>query len=178
MKTLFLIRHAKSSWKNALLVDQDRPLNKRGERDAPQMGQRLANRQARPDLVISSPALRAYETAVRIADEIGYAEDDIQTSKELYLQGKSGIMDVLSGINPEISCVMLFAHNPGVTIAANYLANADIDHIPTCGVAEIQFDVEFWTDVEGGTGKLILFDYPKRLENQEDFGHQTIQSEV
>ena len=94
--------------KNALLADQDRPLNKRGERDAPRMGQRLANRQARPDLVISSPALRAYETAVKIADEIGYAEDDIQTSKELYLQGKSGVMDVLSGINPEINCVMLF----------------------------------------------------------------------
>ena len=81
------------------------------------------------------------------------------------------------GLIPKLIVSCCFAHNPGITIAANYLANADIDHMPTCSVAEIQFDVEFWTDVEGGTGKLIFFDYPKRLENQEDVEHQTLNFE-
>ena len=165
MKTLFLGRHAKSSWNNALLADQDRPLNERGLRDAPRMGKRLADRGVRPNLIISSPALRAYDTAVKIAGEIDYPVSDIQVTKEIYLEGKTGILNAISLLDSNIDSVMLIGHNPGITIAVNYLAQADLDNVPTCGIAEIQFDFELWSEIDSSTGKMVLFDYPKRIKD-------------
>ena len=165
MRTLFLGRHAKSSWNNALLADQDRPLNERGLRDAPRMGKRLAARNIRPDLIISSPALRAYDTAVKIADEIDYPVSDIQVTKEIYLEGKTGILNAISLLDSNIDSVMLIGHNPGITITTNYLTQADLGNIPTCGIAEIQFDFELWSEIDSSTGKMVLFDYPKRIKD-------------
>ena len=165
MKTLFLVRHAKSSWENQGLPDNERPLNERGQQDAPRMGKRLASRGVKPDILISSPAVRAYSTAVKIAAEIGYQKDDIQTKAKLYFEGTSGILEIIRSLKSRINTAMLFGHNPTMTEAVNILAQTTIGNVPTCGIAEIQFDVESWQDVDKGLGTMQLFDYPKRIDN-------------
>lgn len=165
MKTLFLVRHAKSSWDNPGLSDDERPLNERGERDAPRMGKRLASRQIKPDSLISSPALRAYTTAVKIAAEIGHLKEAIQREDNLYFEGIEGMLSVIHALAPEIRSVMLFGHNPTMTDLVNDLANTNIDNVPTCGIAEITFDIESWNEVYEGLGTMKLFDYPKRVDD-------------
>ena len=165
MKTLFLVRHAKSSWENPGLSDKERPLNPRGERDAPRMGKRLAARNVKPDILISSPALRARSTSIKIAAEIAYPEADIQINDQLYFEGTSGMLDVIHGLDPTIRTAMLFGHNPTMTDLVNDLAGTDIDNVPTCGIAEIKFDVDTWEAVVEGKGEMELFDYPKRVDD-------------
>ena len=165
MKTLFLVRHAKSSWDNAALPDNERPLNERGERDAPRMGKRLVSRGVKPDILISSPALRAHSTAVRIAAEIGYPKDDIQVNDKLYFNGANGMLDVIRSLIPRVGSAMLFGHNPNMTLLINDLANTTIGNVPTCGIAEIKFDIESWKEIETGLGAMQLFDYPKRVDD-------------
>ena len=165
MKTLFLVRHAKSSWENFRLSDNERPLNERGERDAPRMGKRLALCGVKPDILISSPAVRAYSTAVKIAAEIDYPEEDIQTKAKLYFEGISGMLDIIHSLKPEVDTAMLFGHNPTMTEAVNTLTKAAIGNMPTCGIAEIRFDVESWQDVDKELGTMELFDYPKRIDD-------------
>ena len=165
MKTLFLVRHAKSSWADPALSDQERPLNERGERDASRMGKRLAARGIKPDIMISSPALRAYSTAVKIAAELGYPKFDIQLNDKLYFEGASGMLKVIHELIPKVGAAMVFGHNPTMTELVNDLAQTDIDNVPTCGIAEIYFDIESWEDVDQGKGKMELFDYPKRIDD-------------
>ena len=165
MKTLFLVRHAKSSWENSGLPDNERPLNERGERDAPRMGKRLAAREVKPDILISSPARRARSTAEMIAAEIGHPRDDIQTNAKLYFEGISGLLEVVHSLVSKVDTAMLFGHNPTMTQAINILAKTTIGNVPTCGIAEIQFDVELWKDVDRGLGTMQRFDYPKRMDD-------------
>ena len=165
MKTLFLVRHAKSSWKDPTLADRDRPLNKRGKRDAPRMGQRLKARKVLPEVLISSPAVRARKTANKIASQIGFSKDLIEVDESLYQGGTTGMLKVIRGISDEAGTAMLFGHNPGTTDLVNYLAHADIDNVPTCGIAEIRFVADSWNDVVSGGGRLVDFDYPKRVED-------------
>jgi phosphohistidine phosphatase len=165
MKTLFLMRHAKSSWKDPTLADHDRPLNKRGQRDAPRMGKRLAARQVQPGILVTSPAVRARKTAARIACEIGYQENRIVVAEGMYQGGTTGMLDVIRGLENAAATAMLFGHNPATTDLVNYLAHTDIENIPTCGVAEIRFYAESWADVVRGGGELVDFDYPKRVDD-------------
>ena len=165
MKTLFLVRHAKSSWDNQSLSDDERPLNKRGERDAPRMAKRLVSRGVKPDILTSSPALRAYTTAVKIAAEIGYPKDAIKINDNLYFEGIEGMLEVIHALAPEIGSAMLFGHNPTMTELVNGLANTDIGNVPTCGIVEITFDIESWEEVDEGLGTMKLFDYPKRVDD-------------
>jgi len=160
-----LVRHAKSSWKDPELEDTERPLNARGKRDAPRMGKRLMSRRVRPDVLISSPANRAYSTAVKIAREIGYAKEAIQINEKLYFEGSGSILKVIHSLPPEVCGAMLFSHNPTITYLVNGLANTDIGNVPTCGIAEITFNTESWLDVNEGEGTLQLFDYPKRVDD-------------
>lgn len=165
MKTLFLTRHAKSSWDAPGLSDEKRPLNSRGERDAPKMGKRLVSRGVQPELIVSSPALRAYSTAIKIAAETGYAEKAVQVDKRLYFEGIGAALKIIQSLNLEVQSAMLVGHNPVTTALANYLANTNIANIPTCGIAEIVFDTESWQEVDSGTGMMKLFDYPKRIDD-------------
>ena len=162
MKTLYLVRHAKSSWDYPHLSDHDRPLNGRGKRNAPEMGARLASRGIKPDLMISSSAKRARRTANAIAAEVGYAKGDIIRTKYLYHAGEHEMLSLVQKQHDEAPTLMLFGHNPGFTGFANALADTDIDNIPTSGVAAIQFDVDSWKDVDFGKGELLFFDYPKK----------------
>mgnify|MGYP005996801683 CR=1 FL=1 len=158
MKTLYLIRHAKSSWKDPDLSDHDRLLNKRGKRDAPEMGRRLLKRQTIPDTMISSTANRAYTTAQIIAKEIDFPVDEIIPSSDLFHADPNEILDTVHRISDAHQSAMIFGHNPGFTWAANKLANLQIDSI-----VAISFSVDSWSDVGFGKGKLAFYDYPKNL---------------
>ena len=163
MKRLYLVRHAKSSWDDPDLSDIDRPLNKRGKKDAPIMGERLKNEhKAKPDLIISSPAKRAIRTARIIAKELGYSEEKIEIKDSLYASGVTAMLNVIHYLDDSLDEVMLFGHNPDLTSLANYLSNQQVDNIPTCGVFCVDFDVKSWQDIEKGKGIFKFFDYPKK----------------
>lgn len=164
MKTLYVMRHAKSSWADPLLPDFDRPLNERGKADAPEMGKRLKKKGIHPDLIISSPARRAFKTAQKVAKAIDYPKNKILTDKMLYLAGASAILAVVKETADTVNSLMIFGHNPGWTDFVNEMTGSHIDNIPTAGIAAIQFDVNSWEDIGKNKGKLLLFDYPKREE--------------
>jgi phosphohistidine phosphatase len=160
VKTLILVRHAKSRWKKPL-PDRLRPLNKRGQRDAPMMGERLARREIEPDLIVSSPATRALVTAEAIAQEIGYPEEEIRADERLYNASAFELLEIIQELDDALEHVMLFGHNPGLTDLANELG-CDIDNIPTCGVVELRFEVDSWANISDADPACADFDYPKK----------------
>ena len=164
MKLLTLIRHAKSSWKHPGLSDFERPLNKRGMRDAPRMGKWLASQNSRPEEFVSSPAERAAATARVIASEVGLDPREICFDRRIYLAGVWVLFDVVHDFDDQIGEVFLFGHNPGMTDFCNDLAGAGIENLPTCGVTRISLAVERWAEIEVDSGRLIEFCYPKKLE--------------
>jgi len=161
MKTLYLIRHAKSSWDFPDLTDEERPLNKRGKRDAPDMGQRLAEKGLFPDLMLSSPANRALTTCKVIADKLGYPEEAIETDERIYLANTHELLSIVRGIDNTWNTIYLFGHNPGFTDFANALTGSTILNVPTCGVFACSFDVKEWKHIKLGLGKRIFYDFPK-----------------
>ena len=161
MKTLILVRHAKSSWKHPGLPDRLRPLNKRGQHDAPVMGKRLAKREITPDLIVSSPAARAMATAESIAREIGHPEEEIRADERLYGASAFELLEIIQELDDALEHVMLIGHNPGLTDLANDLG-CDIDNIPTCGIVEMEFDTDSWAHVDDVDPACVDFDYPKK----------------
>lgn len=166
-KTLYLVRHAKSSWKDSSLGDRDRPLNKRGRRSARDMGARLAKQGHLPDLIISSPAKRAYSTAKKIARAAGYDKSDIRKEENLYFAGIFSMCNVLEELDDIFESVMMVGHNPAMTNLLNTLCETSIVNMPTCAIAIIQFDFDSWPDLGSEDGTLIGYDYPKGPGNFE-----------
>jgi phosphohistidine phosphatase len=146
VKTLYLVRHAKSSKGDPSLADRDRPLADRGREDAPKMGKRLAKRDVKPDLLVSSPALRALTTAQLMADEIGYERKKILVDDRLYESSADSLLAVVHALDKKCDRVMLFGHNPEFTELAHRLSR-DIADMPTCAIAEFRFDTKKWSDV-------------------------------
>jgi phosphohistidine phosphatase len=146
MKTLFLVRHAKSSRDDPALQDKDRPLSDRGLRDASKMGERLAKQDVKPDLILSSPALRALTTAELIAKKLGYKAKDIAVDERLYASAPDDLVEVILELGEKPKRVMLFGHNPEFTDLAHRLSSKITD-MPTCAVAEFSFDIKSWSDV-------------------------------
>ncbi|RBL93406.1 SixA phosphatase family protein [Chitinophaga flava] len=162
MKTLLLIRHAKSSWNNPDMDDFDRPLNKRGKQNAPEMAQRLITRGMVPELIITSPAKRARTTAKIMAEEWHYPKQAILLEEELYLCYASTFLKVITRIDDDFNAVAIFAHNPGITDFANYLTEEiRIDNVPTTGIFAIQADTDSWKDFDMAAKKFLFFDYPR-----------------
>ena len=161
MKTLTLVRHAKSSWKDTSLADRERPLNKRGKRDAPEMGRRIAAAGIRPSLIVSSPAVRAWTTAKVIAGEIGYPREFLQRDNALYLASVNGILDVIASQDVGFNSLMLVGHNPGFTDFANYLVPGLTNNVPTAGVVSVELDTDEWTLYDKPDTELLLYDFPK-----------------
>ncbi|MDO8455226.1 MAG: histidine phosphatase family protein [Sulfurimonas sp.] len=160
MKRVYLIRHAKSSWKDSLLDDFERPLNKRGKSDAPLMGSRLKDKKIIPDIILSSPAVRAKRTAEIIAKKIGF-EKEIVFKKDIYEANATTLHKILTKIADKNSVAFLFGHNPSLNeLAEKYLEFNE--NIPTCGVVEIEFDCDSWVDISVKNAKLVSFDYPKK----------------
>jgi phosphohistidine phosphatase len=166
MKKLFLVRHAKSSWDNPEMNDLDRPLNERGEKDAPHMAKLTKQRQVSPDRMISSPALRTLTTCRIFAKALGFDAQKIETVDKLYHASASVWFKVLQSLkehkgNSE-DVALVFGHNPGITEFANELLNAHIDNIPTCGIVAATLNIDQWSDISSGCGKVDTFDYPKK----------------
>jgi len=163
MKTLTLIRHAKSSWKHADLADRDRSLNKRGKQDRYLMGQRLREMNIRPDRIFSSPAARAIKTANIISDLLDYPRDQIVIEEAIYMQGIDALLDLIRNFSDQWQCVLLIGHNPELTALTNDLTDAHIANIPTCGVASITLTTERWRETENHLCILTHFDTPNQL---------------
>lgn len=161
MKTLFLVRHAKSSRDDPSLPDRERPLNDRGRHDAPRAGKRLADRNVNPDLIVSSPALRALATAQMIADEIGYKCKHIVVDHRLYGSNAADLLAFVRALDKKLDRVMLFGHNPELTHLAHRLSSKIID-MPTCAVAEFRYDTKAWRDVGEMMPSRVTLDTPKK----------------
>lgn len=161
LKTLFLIRHAKSSWDDTTLPDKDRPLDDRGKRDAPKMGKRLAKRDVKPDLILSSPAMRALATAQIIAKRLDYKRKDIVVDDRLYAAAADELLNIIHRLDDELERVMFFGHNPELTELAHRLSSK-IMHMPTCAVAKFTFTAKSWSGI--GKAKLakVALDSPKK----------------
>lgn len=162
MKTLLLTRHAKSSWKDASLSDRERPLNKRGKRDAPAMGELLRDRDLVPDLILSSPAVRAYKTARKIAKAVGYDPKRIRVHEGIYLGGVDGLLEVIRDIDGQAARACLVGHNPDLTDTASRLTGEAMADMPTCGVVVIEFPCSSWRECLDTPGKVVLFLRPER----------------
>lgn len=162
MKRVTLLRHAKSSWSQPGLADHDRPLNQRGQRDAPVMGRRLIARGVRPTLIVTSPAKRARQTTKLLAREIGYPVEFLQTEKALYLSSPATILETIEMQDDTFNELVICAHNPGITEFANQLSGQTIDNVPTCGMVIVEADTDRWSEIAESRRTFVDFDYPKK----------------
>lgn len=160
MKTLFIVRHAKSSWKDQGVSDFERPLNKRGERDAPFMAKLIAQKNEKPELIITSPAVRALTTAKYFAESLSIEKQNFLTDQDVYDAGIGNMMKIINNIPNHYNSSMIFGHNPTLTALVNYLGDKYIDNLPTCAVVKITFDVDNWSDVNDASGRIGFFEYP------------------
>ncbi len=168
VKHLYIVRHAKSSWKHPELSDFERPLNNRGKRDAPFMGKLLREERILPDILVTSPAVRALSTARIIAEEVEYEEKHLDIQKRLYLARAGDLMQVVRELPVACSKAMLVGHNPGLTDIAEILCGKFIGNIPTSGIVALRFSVKKWPDIDDGTGDLLFFEYPRKYFPMED----------
>lgn len=162
MKSLFLLRHAKSSWDDPELKDFERPLSERGLWDVPTMAARFLENHKTVDCIICSPAVRAKTTAALFAENTAFPVDDVSSNPELYFAGSSMFLKAASFVDEHCDSAMLVGHNPAITEFVNAMANADIDNIPTCGLVELTLPISSWSDIQFGGASLIDFDYPKK----------------
>ena len=165
MKTLYLVRHAKSSWAIEDIADKDRPLKGRGIRDAHLISTYLGETmdQSLNIQLCSSSATRALHTALIFAQNFGISAGQIRVVDELYHCGCTEIRDEVKGTGDEVDILFLFAHNPGITEYVNEITDAGIKNVPTTGVAGIRFDSNKWSTIPQ-EGKCMLFEYPKRFK--------------
>ncbi len=161
MKTLYIIRHAKSSWKNLDLDDFDRPLNKRGGHDAPMMGERLRQKKIMPDLILSSPAKRAKMTVESIAKTVHY-DKKIVFEKNIYEADENTLQSIVNNIDDKYNITFLIGHNPGLNDFIESYVGFD-ENLPTCGVVCIVFTCKHWRETSSKNATLSFIDYPKCL---------------
>ncbi len=164
MKTLTLLRHAKSSWKDTTLADRDRPLNKRGERDAPRMGRRIDVAGIRPSLIVSSPAVRAWRTATIVAKALDYPREFLQRERDLYLASLDELLDIVMQTEEGFNNLMVVGHNPGLTDFANFLQPGLTNNLPTAGVVTVTVDQDSWNLYERPKTELVYHDWPKKVD--------------
>lgn len=164
MKTVYFVRHAKSNWSDPSLSDHDRPLHKRGLRDAPKMAARLAGLGVRPDGILTSSAQRTRQTAAYFADALNVSRDDRLTDQALYHARPDGIERRVRQLPDGWGTVLLFGHNPGYTDLANQLAHDHfIDNVPTCGIVVAKAAVDDWADFRLAGARRTAFMYPKEI---------------
>ncbi|MFK7798237.1 MAG: histidine phosphatase family protein [Aureispira sp.] len=161
MKQLYLIRHAKSSWKDSSLRDIDRPLNKRGKRDAPFMAAKMVAKGMQIDAIYSSPSKRTQTTAHVFAGALEYPFEDIQWDAAVYEATATTLMRLIQTWPDNWHTVALFAHNFACTDFANYYAHPKVDNVPTTGVVHIRFESKHWAQINANNGKVLDFEYPR-----------------
>jgi len=161
MKTLYLMRHAKSSWDFDDLNDQERPLNNRGRDDAPAMGQALAKRSIHLDLLVSSPAVRAMSTATLVAKEISYPHDQIQVIDGVYHAEVTDLLRIVRQFPDAAASVLLVGHNNTLTDFANLLSPNPLPELPTAAIVCLKFSIESWAELDRHNTEFYFYDYPK-----------------
>lgn len=164
MKTLYLVRHAKSDWENEHISDINRPLNERGYRDAHAMSLRLKDSIEIPDLIISSPAIRAITTCLIFAGHFNIDPKKIIIESTLYETPAKDYLKLIHSLDNKNCSAMIFAHNPSITELAGTLTKPFTDSMPTAGFAGITFNLDKWSDIKKNTGELLLFDFPKNAD--------------
>ncbi|MBX9784185.1 MAG: histidine phosphatase family protein [Chitinophagaceae bacterium] len=161
MKTVLLIRHAKSSWADAGMDDFDRPLNERGKTDAPAMAQRLVKRNIIIDAFISSTAKRARKTCLYFMEAYQRNKEDMIAMQQLYLAPPEIFYECIAELDNEFSNIALFGHNNGITEFANSLTDARIENMPTCSIFAVKANCKSWKEFKNAKKEFWFFDYPK-----------------
>ncbi len=164
MKKLLLIRHAKSDWTDSQQTDFERPLNKRGKRNSPEMAARLVKRKLRPGLWLCSTAARARETVKLMLPAFDLSLADVRFLDELYLASPEEIIRSIQKEGGRADVLFLTGHNPGITELANMLSSVRLDNMPTCGVFGIDLALSEWKELEAVPYAFDFFDYPKKLQ--------------
>ena len=159
-RTLFIVRHGKSSW-DYVMDDIDRPLTERGVKNSYDMANRLADVGMVPEMILSSPANRALHTALIMARVWNIPEDKIRISRGLYLPDEEDIFNAIAGIENSVASMAIFGHNPGFTHFANGFSSRSIDNVPTAGVVVVRLEAEAWNDLINAKVSEVIFDYPK-----------------
>ena len=160
-RTLILVRHAKSSWDDTSLNDHERPLNQRGEANAPTMGIRLQKTGIMPDALFSSTALRASSTAKIFAGCLHFPDAEISFNSDLYLSSAGILQDFIAQIDNSLNTVLIFGHNPGLTLLVSQVWRLPIENIPTSGVVTIGFTDSGWQKASFSPPASATFDFPK-----------------
>ncbi|RXK59671.1 histidine phosphatase family protein [Lacibacter luteus] len=163
MKSLFLIRHAKSSWDSPDQNDFDRPLNARGIKDAPVMAKKLVDRNVQIDAFFSSPALRAKQTCEYFIKAFGKQKEEIKFLSQLYLAEASVFEETILLLDNKLDAVAVFSHNNGITEFANQLTNAKIDNMPTCCIFAVKVEADDWSKFAKAKKTFWFVDYPKLI---------------
>jgi phosphohistidine phosphatase len=161
MKTIILVRHAKATKSMMAIDDIDRPLVEEGIRDAYFMGLWLKNNKHIPDLIITSPAVRAYGTGMVMARMLEYPLNKIKINHDLYEKGHEGYCDTISSIKKEQKTVMLFGHNPDISGFAMWLCEKFNINMPTAGIVGIDLKIDDWEEINDARGSLKFFEFPK-----------------
>jgi len=162
MKTLYIVRHAKSDWHDTGLHDIERPLAPRGLKDAPLMAEVMSKNGRLPEIMITSPALRAFTTCRIFCTELGLDIDAIVIQPELYLGDIALIKKLIQAAFVEADTICIFGHNPTFSVLANYFAPEFGGEMPTCGIVAITFNSSAPAKIEAGKGKMLWFEYPKK----------------
>lgn len=165
MKTILLIRHAKSSWGDLTLDDFERPLNDRGKEDAPKMAKRLFKKKIPIDSFISSPAKRAKKTAEIFSEQYGNKKSEIIFKPSLYEAGVQAFYDVIASAPRGSDSIAIFSHNPGITDFANRLTATRIDNMPTCSIFAVKAETDDWSSFEQSSKEFYFFDFPKSADS-------------
>ena len=170
MKTLYIMRHAKSSWDNPGLEDYQRPLLEKGKKRTRYVVDYLLEANTTLDLIISSHAVRAHETAKIIANALHYPVDKIVISRNIYFGYPDSYFDVFYDLSDEVDSLMLVGHNPGFTTFANYFLDNRIDNLPTSGVVCIAFDMNSWESIHDSKRKTKFVISPRNLKEKHRRG--------
>ena len=166
MKTLYIIRHAKSD-QSFFGNDFERPLNERGKTDAPMMAKRLLDKKISIDALVSSPAKRAKKTAELFAEILNKPAGEIILISALYHAASDVFYEVIEALSDDINSVAIFSHNPGITHFVNSLGTkVQTDNMPTCAIFSVDINITHWKDFAKANKEFLFFDYPK---NNQDF---------
>jgi len=163
IKTIYLIRHAKSDWSDTKASDFERGLKKRGVKDLDVMSSFISIKDIRPDLILSSSALRAQVTADRLAKSVGY-DGRIHYMEELYMARPKTLINILSLQENQYDSIFLIGHNPELTELANLIVKESFVKLPTLGILAINIDIDSWENIEDGEGEIDFFIYPKQFK--------------
>ncbi|WP_425659470.1 SixA phosphatase family protein [Tenacibaculum ascidiaceicola] len=159
MKTLYIVRHAKSSWKYESVKDIDRPLKERGISDAHLLSKYLAGEIQRPDVFLSSSANRALHTAVIFCENFGYPLSNLKIKRQLYSFSDGYLVKTVKALDDSFNSAIVFSHDHGINSFVNKFGNKPIAHVSTCGVVGIEFDTKHWKDIK--KGNTVLVEFPK-----------------